>query len=58
VGLVTVAAADPFPVHLALQKRTVDVDFILDLAVWIVKLLFEERHPMSVEKRFSVDILF
>ena len=43
MGVVTVAADHAGLVHFALDKRTIDVDFIANLAIWPIQGRVDER---------------
>jgi hypothetical protein len=46
VGFVTVSAAHSCLEHFALQERAINIDLLIDLAVGIVKLLFQDARGM------------
>jgi len=53
VRVVAVAASDTAPIHLALEKRTPIVDFVMLLAIGIVKRTGEQRGTIIVKKRLA-----
>ncbi len=54
VHIVTVLAGHALLVHLALDKGSVDVDFLLDLAVMVVQPLLEHGGFMRIQKGLAV----
>jgi hypothetical protein len=54
VGIVTVAAGDPFGEHAALQERAVFVDLSLHLPVGVVEVVVQQRDAVVVAHRLAM----
>ncbi len=55
--LMAITTCDPSVIHLALQKRSVDIHFILNLSVLIVQPLFKEGGQMRFKYMFPMLII-
>ena len=54
MGVVAIAARDSLSIHLALQKRAVNVDFFEDLAIGVIQAFIEESRRVRLRERASV----
>jgi hypothetical protein len=45
-------------IHLALQERAIDIDFLLHLAIGMVQPGFEEAWQMGLHERTAREIVF
>ena len=57
VGIVAVGADHALLSHAALQKRSVDIDFLQDLAVGIIEVFFQQAQGVGVQQRRSMDVV-
>jgi len=51
--IMAIRAGHTGPVHLALQKRAIDINLFVNLAVCKVKVFIEQRYGVSIRKRFA-----
>jgi len=54
VRVMAIRAHDSRPIHLALKKRAVDVDFIIDLSISVIEALLQNRNSVSLVDRLPV----
>ena len=56
--IMTICATNPTLIHLALKKRSIHIDFITNLSVWIIEVRIQEGRHIVIKKRLSGNIPF
>ncbi len=57
VGLMAITAGYASLIHLTLDKRAIDIDFTIDLAVRVIPALVQQHWLVMVQQRFSMYIV-
>ena len=57
VGIVAVGADHALLSHAALQEGSVNIDLLLDLAVGVVEVFFQQAQVVGVQQRGSMDVV-
>ncbi len=53
VGIMAIATHDPGLMHATLQKRTINIDLVVDLSIGVIEPRCQKRRTIVIEKRLA-----
>ena len=58
VWFMAITTSDPLVIHLALQKRTVHIGFVIRLAVTEIEMFIQQGDAMGITNRLTMNKVF